>query len=66
MYNFVDCCCRNVVTIAEVFLCLKTNKQKKNLKQFDFKEKKLLPWVNLVVEDSLLTAETFFFVVMNK
>ena len=38
------------------------NKQtKKNLKQFDFKEKKLLPWVNLVVEDSLLTAVTFFF-----
>ena len=54
------------MTIAEVFLCPKTNKQKKNLKQFDFKEKKLLPWVNLVVEDSLLTAETFFFVVMNK
>lgn len=57
----VDCCCRNVVTIAEVFLCPKTNKQKKNLKRFDFKEKKLLPWVNLVVEDSLLTAVTFFF-----
>ena len=39
----VHCCCRNVVTIVEVFLCPKTNKQKKNLKRFDFKEKKFAP-----------------------
>lgn len=39
----VDCFCRNVVTIAEVFLCPKTKKQKKNVKQFDFKEKKIAP-----------------------
>ena len=47
--------------LQKYFCVQKQTNKKRILNNLISKKKKLLPWVNLVVEDSLLTAVTFFF-----